>query len=370
MVRSKIGNIFILVSFMSFLATGCNQIYKSATPTLIPTIIPTETATATSTPEPSATPIPQEILTSPESASLTETYPSTLSADTVKNITPVEKTDSFDLTSKYVTDLMSSRKATWEKLGLNLMDSSKEDYVVPKFVVQKKDGVVTGWDFLLFDKDGHVASWLQIKDDTAKDGWRWGLTSMWDPKLTPVEGESKMVLPDKITTTIKKVGTDFILGSDNYFEVVFIGKSEILVEFDKEGNPKRWLDTLNNKMEWLEGVEKVGYLIPEGGSISHADAQKITGSNGEVVGFDNSMGGFKQSLTYIVDLDAKAGIIFGGRPGYYTAPPNTVYLKGDVFKGTDGAWKCGNFLKFSDGSGIYIYMDENGEVKVITGVTN
>jgi hypothetical protein len=369
MVRSKIGNIFILVSFMSFLATGCNQIYKSATPTLIPTIIPTETATATSTPEPSATPIPQEILTSPESASLTETYPSTLSADTVKNITPVEKTDSFDLISKYVTDLMSSRKATWEKLGLNLMDSSKEDYVVPKFVVQKKDGVVAGWDYVLFDKDGHVADWIQVKDDTAKDGFKWGLTSMWDPKLTQVEDESKMGLPDKIATTIKKVGDNFVLSSDNYFETVFVGKSEILVEFDKEGNPKRWLDTANNTMEWLEGVEKASYVAFEGGAISYKDIETFIKTDGETVGFDNTYSSFDKSMDYIVSLDAEVGIILGGRPGHYKIPQNVVYFNGGAFKGVDGSWKCGNFLKFADGTGLYIYRNNSGEVIVVTGVT-
>jgi len=322
-----------------------------------------------------ATPIPQSELTGPESTSTPEAYPTTLSANDVKAALALDSNaDTWTSdNSQYITDLVAKRTALWNSLGLNLTDSTKPDYVTPKFVMQKDaEGNITNWDYVLYGKDGGVAQWLQVKDDSTGN-WQWGKTDMWDPNLSSVEGESQYSLPDKLSSTVKVTkdasGNSVVtLGSSDKYDIVFVGKNEVLVEFDKDGNPKRWLDKTTGKMEWIDGVDKIDYITPDGGSILLTDARKIAGINGEDVGFTNSSSDSHEQLLYFVALFKGFGFKVGGPPGY-GLPSSIVSFSGDSFVGNDGKSKYGAYFRESTGQGFYIFRDTSGAIQAVQNLT-
>jgi hypothetical protein len=350
-------------------ATACTgPINVHPTETIFPTSSPTvEVFTPTFTPEPTATPVPQSELTGPETTSATATYPTTLSVDDIKTaMTQETKADSWDKdNSQYITDLVTKRTALWNSLGLNLTDSTKPDYVLPKFVVQTDtSGNVTNWDYVLYGKDGGVAQWLQIKD--SQGSWHWAEKDMWDPALTTVEGESQYSLPNKLDSAVKVTkdasGNSVItLESTDTYGIVFVGKNEVLVEFDKDGNPKRWLDKTTGKMAWLDGVDKVDYITPDGGTISYADAQKVAAVDGEVTGYlDNS-----QSDNYIEELGNAIGLTFGHNINGILFPPNVTNFTGNQINGNGNTEKFGFYFALSTGKHLFLYIDTNGVYKAI-----
>lgn len=350
---------------------GCMQnvnptITLEATSTGNPTV---EVFTPTFTPEPTGTPVPPSELTGPESISTTEAYPTALSVDDIKAaLTLDSKADAWTAdSSQYITDLVTKRMAEWNTLGLNLTDGTKKDYVVPKFVIQKDStGKISGWDYVLYGKDGGVAQWLQIKNDSTGN-WQWGKTDMWDPNLTTVEGESQYSLPDKLSSTVKVTkdasGKSVVTPeSADTFDIVFVGKNEILVEFDKDSNPKMWLDETTGKMEWLDGVNNVNYITVTGSPISESDAQKAAGIDGQTVNIP-SHGPITN--TYTTTLSKDIGVIWGENSEGPTRPPGIVDFSAGTFRGDDGGTKFFLYLIKSDGTKMIVYKDKSGATCVI-----
>jgi hypothetical protein len=226
---------------------------------LDPTRTPLKTATSGSTPEKQSSPTVQPasfVELGPEATPAVAAYPSSLSVEQIRELVGQGGTlpEGFSEDGG-VAGLVEIRRAWFRESGLNVDDPDQEDYVTPA-IVAWGEGDSFRWDVVPKDKSGQIVGWLQIEDEGMETGWRFAEGPSWDSHFSPAEDRFKFGLPEK-------------LSPNNSFAVILVGgEHKVLVELNKNGEPRRWLNILQQEMQFAEGAEPSAiYRVNEAGEV-------------------------------------------------------------------------------------------------------